>query len=95
MGFYGKTLRLSLAKRLSALLRRNSPEGHHIYWLKTMKLINLPPSLSTGLATNCTTFTMQSTRESTGENFPKISRVLTSLFVAFAIRHNKMVPLAT
>ena len=51
MGFYGKTLQLSLAKCLSALLRRNSPEGHHLYWLNTMEPINLPPSLSTGRAT--------------------------------------------
>ena len=51
-GFYGKTLQLSLAERLSALLRRNSPEGHHhLYLLNTMKPINLPPSLSTGRAT--------------------------------------------
>ena len=50
MGFYEKTLQLSLAKRLSALLR-NSPERHHLYWLNTMKPINLPPSLSTGRAT--------------------------------------------
>ena len=41
MGFYGKTLQLSLAKRLSALLRRNSPEGHYLHWLNTMKPINL------------------------------------------------------
>ena len=51
MGFYGKTFQLSLAKRLSALLRRNSPEGHHLYWINTMKPINLPPSLSTGRVT--------------------------------------------
>jgi len=51
VGFYGETLQLSLAKRLSALLRRNSPEGHHLYWLNIMEPINLPPSLSTGHAT--------------------------------------------
>ena len=42
---------LSLAKSLSALLRRNSPEGHHLYWFNTMKPINLPPSLSKGRKT--------------------------------------------
>jgi len=40
MGFYVKTF---LAKCLSALSRRNSPEGHHFYWFNTMKPINLPP----------------------------------------------------
>ena len=51
MGFYGKTLQLSLAKHLFALIRRNSPERHHLYWLNTMKPINLPPSMSTGHTT--------------------------------------------
>ena len=49
MGFYGKILQLSLAKRLSVLLK-NSLEGHHLYLLNTMKPINLQPSLSTGRA---------------------------------------------
>jgi len=33
------------------IVRRNSPEGHHLYLLNTMKPINLPPSLSAGHAT--------------------------------------------
>ena len=37
--------------QLCLALRRNSPEGHHLYWLNTMEPISLPPSLSTGRAT--------------------------------------------
>ena len=52
MGVYRKTLLLSLAKCFSALLQRNSLEGHHLYQFNTMKPINPPPSLSTGRTTS-------------------------------------------
>ena len=57
-GFFGKTLLLliiaynwmsiivyNIVIQLSLAILRNSPEGHHIYWLNAMKPINLPPSL--------------------------------------------------
>jgi len=50
-GFLWKNLSIELSRIPFCSIKKNSPEGYHLYWFNTMKPINLPPSLSTGHAT--------------------------------------------
>ena len=67
-GFLWETLQLSLAKCLSALLRRILPEGYHLYWLNTMKPITYHLACLQNAQPLCH-FTMQFTGKDFSKNF--------------------------